>query len=216
MKRAIYFLAGLVAALFLGALWWRRESRRRNLPCPAWLGWLLENPFMDVIGGTRFTVDRIGIKPGERGLDVGSGPGRIAIPAAGRAGPAGKIVALDIQPAMLQRLSERLSRAGLANVEPRLQDITAEGALEPDSYDRAWLVTVLGEIPGREAALRNIYRALRPGGTLSITEILPDPHYQRLSTVLRLAQQAGFEPEGYWGTFLSYTQNFIKVEKRQF
>ncbi len=213
MRKTIFFLLGLVAALFLGAVWWRRESRQRNLPCPAWLAWLLENPLMDTFGGTQETLDRIGLQPGERGLDVGSGPGRIAIPAARRVGPTGKVVALDLQPAMLQRLAERAARNGIENIEPRLGDIAAVGGLEPEGYDRAWLVTVLGEIPNRAAALKNIYRALKPGGTLSVTEILPDPHYQRRETVLSLAQEAGFRPDQYWGTFFWYTQNFSKKGK---
>ena len=56
-----------------------------------------------------------------------------------------------------------------------------------NNFDRALLVTVLGEIPDRDAALRAIFDALKPGGILSITEILRDPHYQRRTTVLRLA-----------------------------
>ncbi len=149
MRKTVFFLLGLIAALFLGAVWWRRESRRRNLPCPAWLAWLLENPLMDTFAGTQETLDRIGLQPGERVLDVGSGPGRIAIPAARRVRPAGKVVALDLQPAMLQRLAERAARAGIENIEPRLGDIAAGASLELESYDRAWLVTVLGEIPDR-------------------------------------------------------------------
>jgi len=40
------------------------------------------------------------------------------------------------------------------------------------------LVTVLGEVPDREAALREIFDALKPGGILSVTEIIFDPHFQ--------------------------------------
>lgn len=82
--------------------------------------------------------------------------------------------------------------------------------LPPGHFDRAWLVTVLGEIPDKESALAHIYRALKPGGTLSIAEVLPDPHYQRRATVLRLAQSAGFEPVQHWSNRLAYTQNFVK------
>ncbi len=60
------------------------------------------------------------------------------------------------------------------------------------------------------AALRNIRRILKPGGTLSVTEILADPHYQRRETVLRLAREAGFEPGSYWRKGLAYTQNLVK------
>ena len=103
-----------------------------------------------------------------------------------------------------------MEEAGIRNLIPRLSDITVDHELPSDSVDRAWLVTVLGEIPDRPAALKNLYRILRPGGTLSVTEILGDPHYQRRETVLRLAGDAGFKPTQYWSTLLAFTQNFTK------
>lgn len=210
MKKLFFALLGIVTATVVGILWWRRESQRRSLPCPPWLAWLLENPFMDAIAGSGITLDRIGVAPGERVLDVGSGPGRLALPAAERVGPNGSVTAVDVQPAMLDRLQQRAARASVMNIETRLMDVASGDELDAGSFDRAWLVTVLGEIPEKEAALVHIYRALKPGGTLSITEILPDPHYQRRSTVLQLVQSAGFRPTRQWGNALAYTQNFIK------
>jgi len=53
----------------------RWASCHRQLLCPAWLARLLDNPWVDTISGTQTALDRIGVQPGERGLDVGSGPG---------------------------------------------------------------------------------------------------------------------------------------------
>lgn len=68
-----------------------------------------------------------------------------------------------------------------------------EGKLAHNRFDRVLLVTVLGEIPDREAALGENFAALKPGGILSVTGIIFDPHLQRLSTVNRLANAVGFE-----------------------
>ena len=192
------------------ALGWRWASRHRSLPCPTWAAWLLDNPFTETIAGTETTLDRIGLRPGQRGLDVGCGPGRLSIPAARRAGPEGAILAYDVQPGMLDLVRRRVAEARLTNVETRLGDIATDAGLGAASFDRAWLVTVLGEIPDRAAALRNLYRVLKPGGTLSITEIVGDPHYQRRSAVISLCQEAGFQPANYWGTALAFTQNVVK------
>jgi len=144
-------------------------------------------------------------------LDVGSGSGRLSIPAARRVAPRGTIVALDIQPQMLARLQRRATKAGLTNIITQVSDISRDGHLLSESFDRAWLVTVLGEIPDQANAIRNVYRALKPGGTLTINEIFGiDPHYQSHATVLRLCQEAGFEPTQYWGSWLAYTQNFSR------
>jgi predicted methyltransferase len=54
------------------------------------------------------------------------------------------------------------------------------------------------------------YRALKPGGTLSVTEIFGDPHYQSQTTVIRLASEAGFQPASIHGHWWFFTANFVK------
>jgi ubiquinone/menaquinone biosynthesis C-methylase UbiE len=203
---------GAVGALATGFLVCRWVSRVRHLPCPFWLAWMLENPVVEAIRGTRITLEHIGVRPGERCLDVGAGPGRLAIPAARLVGAQGAVVALDAQPEMLDRLRSRLEQEGLTNVTLVQGDIALESCLgsESGSFDRAWLVTVLGEIPYREVALRNLFRLLKPGATLSITEFLPDPHFQRRSVVIGLCRDAGFVPAEYNGSAVAFTQNFTK------
>jgi SAM-dependent methyltransferase len=209
-RKILAILVSVLAAVVTAALIWRKASRHYRSPCPSQLAWILDNPLTNLAAGPAVTLDRIGLRPGEHGLDVGCGPGRLALPAAERVGPAGSITAVDVQPAMLARLRSRMDAAGISNINPRLEDVSDNPDLPPGSFDRAWLVTVLGEIPDRATALRNIHRLLKPGGTLSITEICPDPHYQRRKTVLGLAQAAGFEPAAYWGAWYTYTQNFIR------
>jgi ubiquinone/menaquinone biosynthesis C-methylase UbiE len=67
-----------------------------------------------------------------------------------------------------------------------------------------FLCTTLDEIPDREAALRQSFAALKPGGLLSITEIFPDPHYQ--------SKRAGFELQTIEGGWVIFTANFLKPE----
>lgn len=201
--------AVVVAGLLAGSLWWRAASRRRQLPCPAWLGWLLTNPYTSAIAGSATVLDRLMLEPGMRVLDVGSGPGRLTIPAAEWVGPAGEVVALDVQQAMLAQVRAAAAERGLTNIKTVLGSIES-GVLAPLSFDRALLVTVLGEVPDREGALRSVHTALRPGGLLSLTEMLPDPHYQSRGTVRRLAEAVGFQHDRTYGTWLAFTMNFRK------
>jgi ubiquinone/menaquinone biosynthesis C-methylase UbiE len=208
---------GLVAVLLLGsiavlvgaALTWRRISRQRSMPCPAWMTGLLENPYMDAVAGAETILDRASVGRGMKVVDIGSGPGRVTIPAAERVGPSGEVAALDIQPKMLDRLKERVEAKSLGNVKLLLTG-AGEGKLREGYYDRALLVTVLGEIPDREGAMTEIANALKPGGMVSITEVLPDPHYQRRATVRRLAERVGLQFAGRYGGALAYTFNFSK------
>ncbi|MAS35497.1 MAG: hypothetical protein CL610_15910 [Anaerolineaceae bacterium] len=190
-------------------LWWRWASRRRSLPCPTWLASSLESAVMDRLMGTKATLDRIGLQPGQRVLEVGPGPGRLLIPAAKRVSPGGEVVGLDIQPGMVKRLKARAAQAGVANLTAVEGDAT-QPHFPPEHFDVIWMCTVLGEIPDREAALRQCYTALKTGGRLSITEIFPDPHYQSLSTVQRLAAMVGFQLQAVHGPWFFLTANFDK------
>jgi ubiquinone/menaquinone biosynthesis C-methylase UbiE len=200
----------VAGGVLVGAgLFWRFAARRRSMPCPHWLSCLLENSYMETVAGSALLLERAGLAPGMKVLDVGCGPGRLTIPAAKHIGPEGKVVALDIQAEMLRRLTERAQQEGLTNIEPVHAGI-GEAKLARDSFDRALLVTVLGEIPNRDTPLQEICESLRPGGWLSVTEVLPDPHYQRKSVVRRLAAEAGFVERGLFSTRLAYTINFEK------
>ncbi|MCQ3975182.1 MAG: hypothetical protein DPW09_17205 [Anaerolineae bacterium] len=202
-------LSVLLIALVIGNLWWRWASRRRSLPCPTWLAGFVEGPVMDRVLGTQSTLDRIGLKPGQRVLEVGPGPGRLLIPAARRVQPGGEVVGLDIQPGMIERLKMRAAQAGVPNLKAILGDAT-QPHVPPESFDVVYLCTVLGEIPDRKAALRQCYLALKPGGLLSVTEIFPDPHYQSRTTVQRLAETAGFRLREVHGPWYFFTANFVK------
>jgi ubiquinone/menaquinone biosynthesis C-methylase UbiE len=122
-------------------------------------------------------------------------------------------VALDVQPGMIERVEQRIRERGVANVRPRLAPLGAAG-LERDHYDRVLLVTVLGEIPDRHAALAEIAAALKPGGVLSVTEVLPDPHYQTRRTIERLATGVGLEPSAHFSGAVAFTANFVKPAAR--
>ena len=66
------------------------------------------------------------------------------------------------------------------------------------------------EISDREAALREIFNALKSGGILSVTEIIFDPHFQRRDVVLRLAVAVGFREKQLFGNRMVYTLSLEK------
>lgn len=201
----------IIFLLVLVSLVWRLISNRKSLPCPSWLGWMVEmdNPFTKT-NRASVILGLLGLQPGMKVLDAGCGPGRLAIPAAQAIGAQGEVTALDIQPGMLARVQEKARAAGLSNIR-FVQAGLGEGKLEKDYYDRVLLVTVLGEIPEQEAALKEIYAALKPGGILSVTEVIFDPHFQSREVVQRVAGMAGFRQVGFFGKRLAYTMHFEKV-----
>lgn len=210
MKTLIHVVLGLIGLLVLVGGVWRLASRRQSLPCPVWLRWLVEldNPFTKT-NRAAVIIQHLDLQAGMSVLDVGCGPGRLVIPAAQCVGDQGKVVALDMQPGMLARAREKAQQANLRNIE-FVQAGIGEGKLTHDHFDRALLVTVLGEVPDRAAALQEIFAALKPGGILSVTEIIFDPHFQRRTTVTQLASAAGFHLKAFFGNRIAYTLHLQK------
>ncbi len=197
-----YALAGLAAAAFL-------RQRRRPIPLPPWLSFLLENPVTEYFAGADELVERLDVAPGMRVLDAGCGPGRLTVPLAKAVGEEGRVVALDAQRAMLDRLEQKLASGNLSNV--RLVEAgLGEGALERDVFDRVALAMVLGEVRDRASALREIKASLKPGGILSVTEAFGDPDYRRPATVRREVEATGLRLVAKFGGFPTYTLNFEK------
>lgn len=139
----IQFVLIAVVLFVLVSLVWRLVSNRQSLPCPSWLGWMVEmdNPFTET-NRASVIIGLLGLQPGMKVLDAGCGPGRLSIPAAQAIGPQGELTALDLQPGMLARVQEKARAASLGNIR-FVQTGLGEGTLEQDYYDRAMLVTVL-------------------------------------------------------------------------
>ncbi len=215
-RRVLWMILGLVGGLLF--FWFgvfkllSKLMGGRGGPCPASLGWLVDNPLRRRY--MRPVLGRVGLCPGETALELGPGPGAFTVEAARQLGPGGRLIAVDIQPKMIARVQKKVREEGLSNVETHVA--SAHELPIPDAIvDRAFLVTVLAEIPDPVRALREIHRVLRPGGHLSITEEFADPDYPRRVTTVGWAEAAGFSLEACHGNFWVYTLNFRKPAEGQ-
>jgi len=207
---AVYIILGILGLGLIVSLIWRKSSQFQNIPCPSWLGWMVEmdNPFTRV-SHAEFIVEHLDLDSGMKVLDAGCGPGRVTLPLSEAVGPQGEVMAMDIQDGMLTRVQAKAQAAGLQNVN-YLQAGLGDGKLPQMYFDRAVLVTVLGEIPDQASAMQEIFEALKPGGILSVTEVIFDPHFQRKETVLKVSEPVGFVEKTSFGRKLAYTLHLEK------
>lgn len=107
------------------------------------------------------------LAPGERVLDVACGTGLVTLPAAEAVGPGGAVVATDISEEMVRSLRERAAARGLSHVTAERRD--AERLELPHaSFDAALCALGLMYVPDPLQALREMGRALRPGGRVAV------------------------------------------------
>jgi SAM-dependent methyltransferase len=115
---------------------------------------------------TEVMLDMAGIRDGSRVLDVAAGAGGQSLTAARRAGAGGSVLATDISPKLLDFAARRAREAGLSNLHTAVLD---GERLDVDAGSFDAVVSRVGFIyfPDQQAALRGMWRALRPGGRLA-------------------------------------------------
>ena len=156
----------------------------------------------------RRLVELLATSAGERVLEVGPGTGYYSLPVAGALG-GGSLDVVDVRREFLDDVVRRADADGLENVRATLAD-GARLPYDDQTFDAAFLVTVLGEIPDQDAALRELRRVLRPGGRLVVGESLAggDPHHVWFRTLRPRAEAAGFALETKNGGPLAYLASF--------
>jgi ubiquinone/menaquinone biosynthesis C-methylase UbiE len=135
---------------YLGAEWLTRDTREREERAAL----MLEN---------------LGVKPGMTVCDMGCGNGYHTLRLAKLVGPEGKVLGVDIQREMLQFLTERAEKDGIANVEP-IHGSVIDPQLPEASVDLILCVDVYHEFSHPEQMLSAMRRSLAPGGRLVLVE----------------------------------------------
>lgn len=184
-------------AVLGAALWWRRNPSA----CPYNQRFWVEAPHPFI---TRPRLrEALEPQPGETILEVGPGTGYYSLPVAEWLRPSGTLHVFDVQQEMLDHTLERARAAGIDDIEPRQGDARSL-PYDDGSFDAAFLVTVLGEIPDQDRALAELRRVLAPNGRLVVGELFGDPHMVSEGALRKRAAAAGLRFERRVGPPFGY------------
>jgi ubiquinone/menaquinone biosynthesis C-methylase UbiE len=110
----------------------------------------------------------VGIGPGQRVLDLGSGMGDVAMLVARLVSPTGEVVGIEREPSSIARAKGRAREAGLHNLSFTQMDVTQIGSDRP--FDAAVGRFILMFLPDPVSVLRSVSRLVRPGGVVAFQE----------------------------------------------
>ena len=170
MKRTI--AASIVAVTAVTATCAVVSAQHARLFPPEYLG-QLEGPDRDAWQRPDQIMDALQIGENSVVADLGAGGGWFTVRLAHRVGPNGRVYAEDIQPQMIESIQRRRDRENLPNVETVL-GTAVDPKLPAGSLDAVLIVDAYHEMEQPVALLKNVAKALKPGGTIGIVNFKKD------------------------------------------
>jgi ubiquinone/menaquinone biosynthesis C-methylase UbiE len=183
-----------------------------HLPSPAFVVARLNNPIRRKLLSPERVIDCFAIREGMKILEVGPGSGFFTFELAKYVGLSGHVYAVDIEPKMIRLLEKRSKKEKIENITARVAS-AYEIPSPNNSVDLVFMGGVLGEIPDKQKALREMQRVLKKEGSLAVMECLIDPDYPRRKTVTGWFEDAGCELTGSYGSAFLYALTFKPKNK---
>ena len=149
------------------------------------------------------------VAPGDTVVDFGCGPGFFTLPLAEMVGPSGRVVAVDLQAAMLDRVRRRAEDAGLgARVTLSRCEVDTIGELPP--ADAALAFYMVHEVPDVGRFLGEVCGTLKPGGRFLLVEPRGHVSADAFVATVDAAEAAGLRPVATPRVRLSRTTLFAR------
>ena len=145
------------------------RERTRSIPTASENVAFFDRPEREAEERTDALVEALEIPVGGTIAEIGAGTGYFTWRLARRAGPAGKVIAVDIQQGMLELAAETVRKHGVVNVEYVLGSET-DPRLSPRSIDMVFIAHAYHEFSQPETIMEAIRRSLKPAGRLVVVE----------------------------------------------
>jgi len=163
--------------------------------CPWWFGYSFDNPLRRLIHKPEKILSPY-ISNGMTVLDIGCGMGYFSIGMAELVGENGRVISVDIQRKMLDKLTTRATKRGVLNrISPRLSKPNQLGV--PEEVDFVLTFWMVHEVPDFESFCRELLFMIKPGGTWLMTEPKIHTNKHHFEELLKTVKMSGFEVVDY-------------------
>ena len=161
--------------------------------CPWWMGYLLISPLRKLLQNPKKIIAPF-VHDGMTVVEIGPGMGFFTLEIAKKVGPSGRVIAIDIQPKMLEQLEQRAEKAKLRpRIETRLAPSDSLGIKDlAGAVDFVFAYAVVHELPDDRAFFKEVFGVLKPQATLFIAEPGQHVSVELFNEELQKAQAEGF------------------------
>jgi ubiquinone/menaquinone biosynthesis C-methylase UbiE len=165
---------------------------------PGGVAWL-ERPEREAEERSDLVVAALGVKAGQTIADLGAGAGYYTFRIAPLVRSHGKVLAIDLEPMMLDAIRERMRREGITNVET-IRSTATDPNLPAHSVDLLFMVDVYHELEFPYETMKKVRRALKPGGRVAVIEfraedprvLIKDVHKMSERQIIRELTAVGY------------------------
>lgn len=173
----------------------------------------LERPEREEEERLTLLIESLKLKPGMIVADIGAGSGVISVMMARQVGPEGKVLAVDIQPEMLEALERKCKQLMVPNVQPVL-GTTKSPNLDDGSVDLAVMVDVYHEFDFPYEMLSAIAKSLKPGGRVAFVEYRKEDPAVPIKEVHKMSEAQVRKEAAVAGLSLKFVENVKKLPRQ--
>lgn len=162
--------------------------------CPVWVGFLLVNPVRKLFQNPKKILGPY-VKEGMKVLDIGCAMGFFSLPLATMVGSGGKVICVDLQSKMIEKLEKRAEKSRLSDkIEARVCSANSLGLEDlREKIDFTVAFAVVHEVPDRMNFFSEVFATLKPGGRLFVAEPHGRVSENDFETTVSIAKRTGFK-----------------------
>jgi ubiquinone/menaquinone biosynthesis C-methylase UbiE len=170
----------------------QKSNSRDERVCPASHSYILYNKLRYLVHNPYSIIGKY-IKEDDTVMDIGCGPGFFSIPIADMVGEKGKVISIDLQKEMLEKLKKNAEKKNLIN-RITLHQCSSGSLLYNEKVDFVLAFWMVHEVPKKDSFFKQIVEVLKPTSIFMMVEPKAHVSEEKYKEILSIAMNAGLKP----------------------